>query len=113
MKRSEGDIVIASVRPLCYLLLNHWTKSNQIWYVSYSHEWGVQLHNFFWSNIQFQLQSQFQRFLCVLTNERYKTYQMGFSFCCLGHASWVGLCGAGGAQGVKKKIRTWLCDISN
>ena len=23
-------------------------------------------------------------FLCVLTNERYKTYQMGFSFCRLG-----------------------------
>ena len=31
-----------SVCPLCYLLLNHWTKFNQIWYVSYSHEWGVQ-----------------------------------------------------------------------
>ena len=28
--------------PLCYLLLNHWTKLNQIWCVSYSHEWGVQ-----------------------------------------------------------------------
>ena len=25
-------------------------------------------------------------FVCVLTNERYKTYQMGFSFCCQGHA---------------------------
>ena len=46
--------------------------------------------------IQFQLQSQFQRFfipnfVCVLTNERYKTYQMGFSFCGLGHAPGVGL----------------------
>ena len=30
-----------SVRPLCYLLLNHWTKFNQIWCVSYSHEWGA------------------------------------------------------------------------
>ena len=40
--KSEGDIVIASVRPLCYLLLNHWTKFNQIWCVSYSHEWGAQ-----------------------------------------------------------------------
>ena len=28
--------------PLCYLLLNHWTKLNQIWCVSYSHEWGAQ-----------------------------------------------------------------------
>ena len=40
--------------------------------------------------------------MCVLTNERYKTYQTGFLFCCLGHASWVGLGGTGGAQGVNK-----------
>ena len=39
-------------------------------------------------------------FVCVLTNERYKTYQMGFSFCPLGHAPGVGLWGAGGDQGV-------------
>ena len=25
-------------------------------------------------------------FVCVLTNERYKTYQKGFSLCSLGHA---------------------------
>ena len=30
-------------------------------------------------------------FVCVLTNERYKTYQMGISFCRLGHAPGVGL----------------------
>ena len=40
-------------------------------------------------------------FVCVLTNERYKTYQTGFLFCCLGHAPGVGLWGAGGAQVVK------------
>ena len=40
--------------------------------------------------------------VCVLTNERYKTYQTGFLFCHLGHAPGVGLRGAGGAQGVKK-----------
>ena len=40
--------------------------------------------------------------LCVLINERYKTYQKGFSFCRLGHASWVRLYGVRGAQGVKK-----------
>ena len=56
-----------------------------------------------------QLQSQFQRFfipnfVCVLTNERYKTHQAGFSFCHLGHAPGVGLWGAGGAQGVKKNF---------
>ena len=32
-------------------------------------------------------------FVCVLTNERYKTYQTGFLFCRLGHALWVGLGG--------------------
>ena len=31
-----------AVCPLCYLFLNHWTEFNQIWCVSYSHEWGVQ-----------------------------------------------------------------------
>ena len=30
-------------------------------------------------------------FVCVLTNERYKTYQTGFLFCRLGHALGVGL----------------------
>ena len=40
-------------------------------------------------------------FAYVLTNERYKTYQSGFSFCRLGHAPGLGLRGAWGAQGVK------------
>ena len=43
-------------------------------------------------------------FVCVLTNERYKTYQTGFSFCPLGHAPRVGLWGAGGCPGGKKKF---------
>ena len=38
--------------------------------------------------------------VCVLTNEIYKTYQAGISFCRLGHTPGVGLWGAGGAQGV-------------
>ena len=33
-------------------------------------------------------------FVSVLTNERYKTYQTGFSFCRLGHALGVELGGA-------------------
>ena len=41
-------------------------------------------------------------FVCVLTNDRYKTYQTFFLFCRLGHAAGVGLWGTGGAQGVKK-----------
>ena len=32
---------------LCYHLLNHWMKFNQILCVSYSHEWGVQQQFFF------------------------------------------------------------------
>ena len=39
-------------------------------------------------------------FVCVLTNERYKTYQTGFLFCLLGHAPGVGLWGTGGDQGI-------------
>ena len=31
------------------------------------------------------------KFVCVLKNERFKTYQSGFLFCCLGHALGVGL----------------------
>ena len=38
--------------------------------------------------------------VCVLINERYKTYQTGFLFCHLGHAQGVGLWGTGGTQGV-------------
>ena len=54
-------------------------------------------------------------FVCVLTNERYKTYQTGFLFCPLNHAPGVGLWGAGGAQEIKKIFffQTWSCGISN
>ena len=61
--------------------------------------------------IKFQLQSQFERFfdqtLCLLTHERYKTYQTGFSFGGLGHALGVGLggtVGGWGGGGSKKKF---------
>ena len=37
--------------------------------------------------------------MCVLTNERYKTYQTGFSFYHLGHAPGMGLWGTGGCPG--------------
>ena len=117
-KKASGILQsLLSVRPSRYLLLNHWTKSNQIWCVSCSHEWGVQRHIFLtrplgpwgggWAKgqisfniIKFQLLSQFQRFLnqyfvCLLTDERYKTYQTGFSFGRLGQAPGVGLRGGG------------------
>ena len=34
-------------------------------------------------------------FVCILTNEGYKTYQTGFLFCHLGHAPGVELCPRG------------------
>ena len=40
-------------------------------------------------------------FVCVLTNERYKTYQTGFLFCRLVHVPGVELWSTGGALGVK------------
>ena len=53
-------------------------------------------------------------FVCVLTNERYKRCQRGFTFCSLGHAPGVGLWGAGVPRGSKKKFfQTWSCGISN
>ena len=41
-------------------------------------------------------------FVCVVTNERYKTYQTRFLFCPLFHAPGMGLRGTGSAKGVKK-----------
>ena len=40
--------------------------------------------------------------MCLLTNERYKTYQTGFSFGRLGHAPGVGLRGTMGVVWSKK-----------
>ena len=111
-----------SVRPLCYLLLNPWTKFNQIWCVSYWHKLGVQRQTLFFApppgalgrgqKVKYHLISITKsiskifipNFVCVLTNEKYKTYQTGFSFCPLGHAPGVGLWGAGVPSGSKKKI---------
>ena len=107
--------ICLSVCLSLYLLLNHWRKRNQIWYVSYSHEWGVQQHNFFcpvpWGpgegpkdQISLNFKANFKdfipNFVCLLAN---KTHQMGFSFSRLGHTRGVGL-GAlwgGGMGGVK------------
>ena len=95
-------------------------KFNQIWCVSYWHEWGVQRSFFFLApplgalgrgeKVKYHLISITKsiskifipNFVCVLTNKRYKTYQTGFLFCPLGHAPGVGLWGTGGAQGGKK-----------
>ena len=90
-------------------------KFNQIWCVSYLHQWHMQQHNFFgphplgpWggakrSNIIKSHSKIFKpNFVCLLTIERYKTYQTGFSFRLLGHAPGVGLGGTMGGGGSKK-----------
>ena len=46
--------------------------------------------------------------MCLLTNERYKTYQMGFSFGRQGHAPGVGL---GGTMGVGESKRNFFSKI--
>ena len=96
------------VCPLCYLLLSHWTKLNQIWCVSYSQKWGAQRKKNFWprplgrdQKVKYHLISITKsiskifipNFVCILTNKRYKTYQTGCLFCRLGHAPGVGLGG--------------------
>ena len=71
-----------SVRPLCFLLLNHWTKFNQIWCVSYPHEWCEQGKKIFLGRgqkVKYHLISITKsmskifipNFVCVVTNERY------------------------------------------
>ena len=98
-----------AVCPLCYLLLNHWTKFNQIWCVSYSHKlcaqriffgpapWGPGEGSEGQISFNFNYKVNFKKNIpncaCVLTNERYKTYQTFFLFCRLGHALGVGLGG--------------------
>ena len=114
-KKSVGDIAIASVRPSHYLLLNHWTKSNQIWCVSCS-QWCPKAHCFDpspWGPgegpkgqislniIKFQLQSQFQRFLnqtlCVYSQMNMKDikhFSRDFHL-----AAWPGSCPRDGTWG--------------
>ena len=123
--KSEGDIESPpSVRPLCYFLLNRWTKSNQIWCVSYSHDWGMQQQIFLphplgpWgamkrSNIiTFQSQSKFQRFLyqtlCAPTNERYKRKSNGIYILSPVSCLRGGTLGRWATQGVSKSNMVML-----
>ena len=94
------------------------SKFNQIWCVSNLHQWHMQQHYFFdphplgpWGGakrlniIKSQSKSISKifkpNFVCLLTIERYKTYQGGFSFPRLGHAPEVGLGGTVGGGGSK------------
>ena len=49
--------------------------------------------------------------MCLLTHERYKTYQTGFSFGRLGHAPGVGLGGTVGVGDAKKFFFKILSDL--
>ena len=51
-------------------------------------------------------------FVCLLTIERYKTYQRGFSFRRLGHAPGVGLWGTVGPKTFFSKIQPdFVCEL--
>ena len=53
-------------------------------------------------------------FVCVLSNERYKAYQMGFLLFRLVHAPGMGLWDAGAPRGSKINLfQTWSIGISN
>ena len=97
-------------------------KIQPVWCVSYLHEWHMQTHNFWvpiplgpWGgakrSISFNLNHKVNfidfstKLVCPLTNERYKTYQTGFSFGHLSHAPGVGLWGTVGGWKSKKKIQ--------
>ena len=107
-RRGYCNHLCPSFSRLGYLLLNHWTKFNQIWCVR-----GRATSNYFWprplgrgQNVKYHLISITKsiskifipNFVCVRTNERYKSCQTGFSFCPLGHAPGVGLWGAQGSK---------------
>ena len=87
-------------------------KFNQIWCVRYLHEWHTQCTIFIFPSPRALRRSQKVKYhkisitesiskilkpnlMCLLTNERYKTYQMGFLFGPLGHASGFGTWGGG------------------
>ena len=98
--KSEGGIVIASVRPLCYLLLNHWTKLNQIWCVSYSHN-GARKVKFFSSPAHWGPGEGSKGQISFNFNYKvnFKDFYSKLCVC---------------SQGVKKIFfKTWSCGISN
>ena len=125
----KGGIVIASarlsvrsfVRPsvcmFCSILLNHWTKSNQVWCAKFSYEWVVRQHSFgavpLGPRGGFKGQLIFEKsiskifilnFMFVLKNKR-----MRFSLCRLCRTPGVGL----GVAWGQFFSQTWSCGISN
>ena len=120
-------------RPLCYLILNHWTKSNQIWCLSYSHDLGLQQQNRFclapwgtgewsseWSKRQISLNfNNTVNFIFLYQSLRVFLQHIKQDFC---FDAWVipkrwdvwgGGGGDWGRRGGGGKIRTWSSDISS
>ena len=105
------------------------SKFSQIWCVSYLHEWHMHRHHFLgprplgpWGGakrsniINSELQSISNvfkpNFVYLLTNERYITYQTGFSFGRLGHAQGWDLgvqWGVGGQKNIFPKFNQIWC----
>ena len=119
-----------AVCPVRYLLLNHWTKFNQIWCVSYAHKWGLQrqillcpapraLGRVKRSNINvFQLQSQFQRFLfqtvCVFSQMKdTKHIRQDFQYVAWFMSQGWDFGAQGYPGGKKSDFQTCSCGISN
>ena len=122
-----------SVSPSRYLLLNHWTKSNQILVCELLHESGAQRHIFFASppgalernqkvkyhyiSITKSISNIFKpNFVCFLTNESNTTYQTGFLFRRQGHVQGVGLVGVQGCWGsivISKFNQIWCVSYSH
>ena len=106
-KKSEGDIVIASLRPPVLTTLVGYLEFPKFLRGPGEGSKG-QISFYFNYKVNFKY---FYTKLCVCSIE---TYPMGFSFCHLGHAPQVVLWGTGGAQVVKKLFfQTWSCGISN
>ena len=70
--------------------------------ISFNFNYKVNFKDFFLPN-----------FVFVLTNERYKSYQTGFSFCHIGHAPGWDFVSLGVPRAGQVFVQTWLCDISN
>ena len=103
-----------SVCPSRYLLLNHWTKSNQIWCMSNSHERGVQRHIFSpvpWGpgegpksqiSLNFNYKVNFKdfkpNFACLLAKIGYKNISDRNFIRLPGSCPRVGTLGAGGSN---------------
>ena len=118
-----------SVHPLCYLLLNCWTKFNQIWCVSYSHKWGVQRQKFLLApppgegskgqiSFNFNYKSNFKDFLnqtlCSFSQmEDTNHIRQDFHSVNLVMPQGWDFGALGVPRGSKIKIQTWSCGISN